>query len=85
MGFNEPSNGSQKLSLFVTTPKLVMLLREAQQQIQALERQLSTQAEAFLQRDAQVAELEAKLAAITRNMTARRKSYKEQYMRAKAL
>jgi cell division protein FtsB len=75
MGFNDLSHVSQILSLFVTTQKLVMLLRAAQQQIQALERQLETQAEARLQRDAQVAELEAELAAITRNMMAKRKSY----------
>jgi hypothetical protein len=45
-------------------PQLVMRLREAQQQIQALERQLATVAEACLQRDAQVTELKAKLAGI---------------------
>jgi vacuolar-type H+-ATPase subunit D/Vma8 len=43
-------------------PQLVMRFREAQQQIQTLERQLGTLAEACLQRDARVVELEAKLA-----------------------
>lgn len=43
-------------------PQLVMRLREAQQRIQDLERQLATLADACLQRDARVVELEAKLA-----------------------
>jgi predicted nuclease with TOPRIM domain len=43
-------------------PQLVTRLREAQQHIQDLERQLATLADACLQRDAHVVELEAKLA-----------------------
>ncbi len=43
-------------------PQLVVRLREAQQQIQDLERQLATLADTYLQRDAQMAVLEAKLA-----------------------
>jgi len=42
-------------------PQLVMRLRKAQQQIQDLERQLANLADACLQRDARVAELEVKL------------------------
>jgi hypothetical protein len=42
-------------------PQLVMRLREAQQHILDLERQLATLADACLQRDARVVELEAKL------------------------
>ena len=45
-------------------PQLVMRLREAQQHIQELERQLATLADACLQRDARVVELEAKLTAL---------------------
>jgi hypothetical protein len=45
-------------------PQLVTRLREAQQQIQVLEQQLATVAEACLQREAQVTELKAKLAGI---------------------
>lgn len=43
-------------------PQLVTRLRNAQQHIQDLERQLTTLADVCLQRDVQVAELEAKLA-----------------------
>lgn len=43
-------------------PQLVARLRVVQQQLQNLERQLATLAETCLQRDAQVAMLEAKLA-----------------------
>jgi len=43
-------------------PQLVARLREAQQQIQDLERQLATLADTYLQRAAQMAVLEAKLA-----------------------
>jgi hypothetical protein len=43
-------------------PQLVTRLREAQQQIQDLERQLATLADTYLQRDTQIAVLEAKLA-----------------------
>ena len=43
-------------------PQLVTRLRNAQQHIQDLEKQLATLADAYLQRDAHVAELEAKLA-----------------------
>lgn len=43
-------------------PQLVARLRAAQQQLQDQERQLATLAETFLQRDAQMAALEAKLA-----------------------
>jgi len=43
-------------------PQLVMRLREAQRQSQDLERQLASLADACLQRDARVMELEAKLA-----------------------
>lgn len=43
-------------------PQLVARLRVAQQQLQDLERQLATLAETCLQRDAQMAALEAKLA-----------------------
>jgi hypothetical protein len=43
-------------------PQLVLRLREAQQHIQDLERQLATLADACLQRDARVVELEVKLA-----------------------
>lgn len=42
-------------------PQLALRLREAQQQVQALQQQLATLADACLQRDAQVGELEAKL------------------------
>jgi hypothetical protein len=42
-------------------PQLVTRLREAQQRIQDLERQLATLADACLQRNARVVELEAKL------------------------
>jgi hypothetical protein len=42
-------------------PQLVMRLRGAQQHVQDLERQLATLADACLQRDARVVELEAKL------------------------
>lgn len=43
-------------------PQVVMRLREAQQEIEDLQRQLATLADACLQRDARVVELEAKLA-----------------------
>jgi len=43
-------------------PQWVMRLREAQQQIQELQQQLETLADACLQRDARVVEVEAKLA-----------------------
>ena len=43
-------------------PQLVARLRVAQQQLQNLERQLATLAETCLQRDAQIAALEARLA-----------------------
>jgi len=43
-------------------PQLVLRLREAQQQIQHMEQQLAVLADACLQRDARVAEIEAKLA-----------------------
>ncbi|HZR44222.1 MAG TPA: hypothetical protein VFB12_29185 [Ktedonobacteraceae bacterium] len=43
-------------------PQLVMRLREAQQAIEDLQQQLATLADACLQRDARVVELEAKLA-----------------------
>jgi hypothetical protein len=45
-------------------PQLVMRLREAQQQIQDLKRQLANLADACLQRDARVVELEVKLTAL---------------------
>jgi hypothetical protein len=45
-------------------PQLALRLREAQQQVQALRQQLATLADACLQRDARVGELEAKLAAL---------------------
>jgi hypothetical protein len=43
-------------------PQLVFRLREAQQQLQHMEQQLAILADACLQRDARVAEVEAKLA-----------------------
>jgi chromosome segregation ATPase len=43
-------------------PQVVMRLREAQQEIEDLQRQLATLADACLQRDARMVELEAKLA-----------------------
>jgi hypothetical protein len=43
-------------------PQLVLRLREAQQQMQVLQQQVSVLADACLQRDARVVELETKLA-----------------------
>jgi hypothetical protein len=61
-GGHESSSSSRDPYLNYKKPQLVARLREAQQRILTLEQQQATLADACLQRDARVAEVEAKLA-----------------------